>query len=527
MAIATTTVNNNPQLADINTRIYNGQKYQIDIIFDNLQGNRFQLNLASVVGLDISEDIREWYKRATLTIRNPDNALESKITSSDTPDKYYKFRNDGRDLVYIVIKPIEDSQLNETNAQIDYDVWGMSYVFSIYDRKEIAGQTSKEKALKLYLWEYEYQVFIETALQWSTNEALPTSISPAYATDSQKLVPTGVALKNLITKASQNYITPGPTFSSDWDVGASKIFYTTPANYTVSDTIEYLVKKHVSAQIGSDGGGDPAILSRTRFTAQWSLLSYSNFFSKAVSNKSSGPGLSVSQAGDLQREIITLSNQSGPDTDEFVFSLPNSPFKSTTNPYTNYQNPTTSNIKNVQFVDMATLDNTNEIISTPCYSNDYKNKLFQLDFNNNNIENVKSFIDKNYSNKFKVYAKPDTLLTLNKQKTNALTLKNVYSQNADKVSQLAESRNFLLAAAVFFNASLSFTAGGSPIREAGTFISLESQTPAVASEFTSKLLGQWLVYKVTHSFTENDYTNNITALRLHANDAINIRSDIT
>jgi len=122
MAIATTLVNNNPQLNEINTRIYNGQKYQIDIVFDNLQGNRFQLNLASVVDLEIEEDSRDWYRVAALTIKNPDNLFEKKLYSSDTPDKYYKFRNDGRDIVYIAIKPIDDDTLKDSNLQIDYDV---------------------------------------------------------------------------------------------------------------------------------------------------------------------------------------------------------------------------------------------------------------------------------------------------------------------------------------------------------------------------------------------------------------------
>jgi len=527
MAIATTLVNNNPQLNEINTRIYNGQKYQIDIVFDNLQGNRFQLNLASVVDLEIEEDSRDWYRVAALTIKNPDNLFEKKLYSSDTPDKYYKFRNDGRDIVYIAIKPIDDDTLKDSNLQIDYDVWGMSYAFSIYDRKEIVGETSKQKQLKLYLWEYEHQIMSEYNLPVSSNELLPASIVPAYATDEQKLVNTGNVIKLIINKSLQNYINPAPVFNKDWDVGSSKIFYTAPANYTAANSLEYLIKKHVSSQIGSNGGADPCILSRTRFTKQWRLVSYSNFFSRAVkSSASTRPGIAVPEAGDLQREIITVADQTGDRGNEYSFALPNSPVRSTSYLYTNYQNPITSTIKNLHIVDMSTIDNAFELITTPCYSNNHKNKTFSVDFANNTIESVKNFIDINYTNKFKLYSKPDTLLTLNKTKTDTHSVRNVHSLSPDKISQLAEARNFLLAGAVFYNTSLNFEAIGSVIREASTFISVESESGGVLNEYSDKLLGQWMVYKVVHKFTDTDYTNNITAVRVHANENINIDNNI-
>ena len=68
MLVSNLTVQNIPT-SENNTKLYNGQKYQIDIIFDNLQGNKFQLNLASMVSLDIEEDSRTWYKRASFYLR--------------------------------------------------------------------------------------------------------------------------------------------------------------------------------------------------------------------------------------------------------------------------------------------------------------------------------------------------------------------------------------------------------------------------------------------------------------------------
>ena len=65
------------------------------------------------------------------------------------------------------------------------------------------------------------------------------------------------------------------------------------------------------------------------------------------------------------------------------------------------------------------------------------------------------------------------------------------------------------------------------MRTSSTFLSLESAIGGLNDDFANKLLGQWLVYSVIHSFTETDYNNKITAVRLHANDNINIKNNIT
>ena len=530
--ITTITNSNNNPAGEINTKLYENQKYQIDIIFDNLQGNRFRLNLASLVTLDIEEDSREWYKKAALTIKVPDNVLEIKATDKD--DRYYKFRNDGRDIIYITIKPINDDVINAPAEPIDYDVWGMNYKFVIYDRKEnLNGDTTKQKTLTLYLWEFDYQVFAETNLDWSTNEVLPEAyptkknLIPAYLTDEEKLVPTGLAIKSLIKSALNKFETP--RFSKEWDIGSSKIFYNSFANNSVVVDVNYLLKKHVSSQAGTDTGADPAILSRTRYNTNWQLRSFSTLFSNAVEQQALSNnmlGMSVPAAGSLQREIITIIKQGGGPDENSLFTLPVTPFTSSKNKNTNYQDPTRSKIKNFQIVDMASLDSVQELVTTPCYSNNFKDKMFDLDFQNNEISNIKKFIQRNYSNKLRLISNPDTLLTLNKTKLETTSVKNVYSFGPDRISRLAESRNLILYSALFYNTSISFTAPGSSQRQANTFISVEGSNSSVRNEFQNKLLGQWFVYNVVHSFTETKYTNAVNAVRLHANDSMDIKDNV-
>lgn len=519
-----------------NIKIYNNQKYQIDIIFTNLQdsdGNIFGLNLANLVSLNIEEDSRYWFKKASLTIKNPDNILEIKETPESAGYRYYKFRNDGRDLVFITIKPVQDSIIKDSAVQIDYDVWGMNYVFSVYDKEEIlTGSTTKQKELKLYLWEYEQQLFAETNLDWSTNESLPSNIIPSQATDKEKLVPTGIALKSLIKKALSNTSALSPEFGTNWDPGASKIFYSSFANSNVAYDLQYLLKKHVSSQIGNESGRDPALLSRTRFTKKWELRSYTDYFNKAIDRQSPLTGkqlgqLSIPTAGELQREILTIVYQGGAPDLQFLYTLPTSPYTSLTHKNTNYNDPVRSKITNMEVVDMASLDSTAIMVTTPCYHNNLSDKTFSVDFENNNIENIKKFIDQNYTQKLKLLTKPETLLTLNKTKTEIRAVNNIYSFAPDEISRLADSRNLILMSALFLNTGLNFTAPGSLIRQSNTFISVNSQRTGTNDEFQSKVLGQWFVYKVVHQFTEAEYNNQITAVRLHANSSIKVSDNLT
>jgi hypothetical protein len=92
---------------------------------------------------------------------------------------------------------------------------------------------------------------------------------------------------------------------------------------------------------------------------------------------------------------------------------------------------------------------------------------------------------------------------------------------------LAESRNFLLTSALFYNTSVSFKTLGLPLREVNTFIGVQRSAGSILDEFANKLLGQWFVYNVIHHFSETEYTNNITAFRVHANNNLNIKNDIT
>jgi hypothetical protein len=118
------------------------------------------------------------------------------------------------------------------------------------------------------------------------------------------------------------------------------------------------------------------------------------------------------------------------------------------------------------------------------------------------------------------------MFSLNKSKTQNFAFKQAYSYGSTKIERYADSRNLILKTGFFLNQCLNFTVPGSTVRRANVFIGLDRKTGSVDADFDEKLLGQWYVLKVTHNFTQAGYTNNITAVKPHADKDIRIKEDI-
>lgn len=484
---------------------YNNQAYALDIVITSPDGVVYPINTASLQSLIIEDDCNKWYKTATLVISNPENILERKLPSNPTYVPY-KFRNDGRDLVGIRLLPILDSNTVGVN---DYEQYFLiNFVFSIYNKEEIpVGDNVKSKSLKLYLWEFDYQFLLEQNISWSTNKLLPNNIIPSQATDEQKQVPTGDALKSLI-KEGLSYApqTFDPLY---WDKGSSKIFYSSYANNNCVEDIEYLLKKHVSSKQQNGTEGESCALIRNRYTKAWCLVPYSVLFQNASVNKQVGP---------LQSEVFKISSSITTNIQNVVSTI-----KLPAGEKISF--PNNSNIANFEIVDMAAIDNTTFVIDMPCYSNSIKNKTFKLDYEENTVTAMKKYMQVNYTDKFSYISNPKTILTLNKVKKESRSLINAYSFAQNKTERFADSRNLLLKSALFLNLALNFTVPGTSYRQANTFIGIQRQNPDIDNDFDNKLLGQWFVTKVIHNLTDSTYTNNIMAVKVHTSDDLYLKED--
>lgn len=498
---------------------YNNQDYELSVTLVNPQGSYFPINTAGIDSLVIEETVHHWFVKGSIVLKNSENVLERRPNEFFDENQNYKFRNDGRDLLLVSIKPVATDILVASDP-FPPEFWELNYTFVIYDAEDIVtGQTTRDKNIKLYFWEYDYQVFVETTLNWSTNDALYI-LSPelngksSELSDEQRKIPTGFAIQSLI-RATLDERTGVQKFSEEWDPGASKIFYSPPTNTYAQEDLEYLLHRHVSSKKYGNIEGDMPFIYRDRYDKKWHLTSYSKYFAGAVINKKT--------AGPLQREQFLISTQSS--VTSIVPTLRKTPQDPTGT--LNLDLGILGSINNFQFVDMASVDNTFMFINTPCASNNIRGKQFEVDFQANNIQNIKNYLQENYVNAFAFNTKPKALLTLNKTKTDSRSIRQVYSYGATSLDRYPEARNTILGASLFLNECLSFTVRGSTFRTAGVFIGIDRKANQVDSVFDEKLLGQWYTTNVKHEFTPQGYNNTITAIKPFAARDIRIDDDVT
>jgi hypothetical protein len=67
---------------------------------------------------------------------------------------------------------------------------------------------------------------------------------------------------------------------------------------------------------------------------------------------------------------------------------------------------------------------------------------------------------------------------------------------------------------------------GTTLRKCNRFIGLDRLVGAVDADFDEKFLGQWYLLKVEHIFTQNEYTNNITAVKPFADKDTRVADDV-
>ena len=97
-----------PPTTQDNIIYYNNIRYKISIALYNPQGQKNSILLSippsNLLSLVIEEDTRNWYVKGTITLKNYANQIQRSNYEFDVVRKVgYKFRNDGRDLLFINI----------------------------------------------------------------------------------------------------------------------------------------------------------------------------------------------------------------------------------------------------------------------------------------------------------------------------------------------------------------------------------------------------------------------------------------
>jgi hypothetical protein len=544
----------------------------LDSGFGETEVNRYPINPNSIVNLSIEDTLADWITRGTLTflynpesgsgISNPatgnDRRAETGVNFANDLKPFYTPRNDGYDLLRVRVKPVLNNNQDLPNATIITDPvhWSLSYLFSIYDVEDIdlppgaQGQASSSiKCLKLYFWDSWYQKMLTNKLEYSSALSPFSNIDRDIQEgvyDNPGVLPTGQIIREIInlslgTNSTQEnysnttYVDPTLNFNyepireSEWEDGSSEMFFTTPAGSTAFESLMYVYKNHASGDSYSvppkesaPRGGTPdaklydlSLLKKERGpdeydVGQLTLQSMSSIFQKAGSGSTT--------PGPYQNEHFFLQSYTDVQSRKPTKTL-RGPISNDNSSTVDFKSLKYSVISNYRFVDISALTNTTEFVNTPVYSFNFKERAFNIEFNNNSVTTARKFMSEKYiKNVYKdngADLEKLFLINLDKDRENKNVNPRFSLAGDNPVIRQKTGLHRLLYYGLFQNAAINFRTLGLSFREPGRFIAIDKTEGVEDGDFEDKFYGQWFVINVKHIFESEIYYNDITAIKIH------------
>lgn len=522
----------------------------------NESNHVFYINPAAVLNLTIQETFNDWITQGTMTFMYlPEDAPESQVggqTSSTITKgakengqalKSCQFRADGFDMLRFRVSPTNKKRNDVTGEpqtgkefrfEDDDPKWCLSHLFSIYDIEDVtekvpeinAQSSTYMKCIQIHFCDIRYQILKTTNIEYSTTidtDNAPSNKNSGMYNEGVKF--TGDAIIDIFntvikndeifdtTSSAAGELFPDPKADPDitWDKGGCEIFYTSPAGYTAFEDLTYVYSHHIGSKpLPNSTVHDLCILHTTRSKVHGSieplsLTPLSDFFEKSTNGE---------EPGELQLEhfFVTSATTKNPTFQR------NSPISDATD--RDLKTVKYGQIMNYSFVDMSPDTNGNLFCTSPVYSVDIKNRTFNIEFLNNDVETARKLITESYIAKLFSANKnePNEKLFLpaihtSKKTSNVFP---VYSLNGDnKEARQRNGIHQLLYTGLFQNACIKFSTLGLTLRSPGTFIAIDKTTGNLDNDYANKLYGQWFVIKVEHIFEAGSYINNIYAVKMH------------
>lgn len=533
------------------TQKYNEVDFVIDLYLDNSntlgssEENRYYINPAAVLNLTIDDTLVNWVAGATLTFMYlPDDAPSDvgEITGQSNKTilkgaqensqilKSYQFRSDGFDMLRLSLCPI--SKPSEKNGEPVVEIeandptWTLSYIFSVYDVEDVndvpglKGPLSKYlKCIKLHLRDIRYQIVKNANIEYSTSFSSQANFGSGLANGfPQGTLKTGLIIQELFDKALTDPDLGGDSSlgfkgTEDWDQGSNEIFYTSCAQNSVLDDINYAYGHHVSETgVGNGETKDISLLYAKRsesgngYISDLSLSPVSSLFENAT---------------DSQIEHFFVTTHTTQDSSlERTWKAPDTGLK--TFKY--------GQIISYSFVDIAPEVNSSGFVNSPVYSVDIGQRIFDMKFSGNTVEEARDAIGTSYISKLYSEGGSPTQLflpTIHKHKSygsgsqaQGSNVFPVFSLNGEQnqLATLSRQKNGiaqLLYTGLFHTSCICFTTFGLTHREPGKFIGIDELNKSRDTDYNNKVFGQYFIIKVGHGFEAGAYINTIYALKLH------------
>lgn len=500
-----------------NIEVINGNNYIFDIELDN-GTTKVKLKFSAIDELSIIDDLRYFYSYGKLTFAYNKEALEafegntSDITGSNSQSvKPYIFRGDGRDFLNVEIMPqMKDSDCLEVGAsEAEREKYCIKHNFCIYhftDSTDGAGF----KRRTLYFWDRDFQYMSNIQLDFSTDmlvreynrESISVNSADVNITGSTQnnSVYTGEAIKGLLEYTLQENYGVSLKFG-DWDQGASKINYTTPAQFRAVDDLDFLVTYHVSTD---DNENLPAILKKLRYTDKYQLWPINYYYD--VSKQKSSSIMEGLLGGNSKTEDFFIGKLNAGEGD----SMTSNTTRGVATDYTV--------IDNYDFVKVSPKELQEFFTTYAVHTNDPRGN-FRTDIKPNNYQTIKEKYNKflvqpNKPTSALVTGSPVSNLPDNIIRETHKNTKHVFVPYAlEEKQRKSFGINRTLLNMFFKNTSITFKARGNSARQAGRLITINRRDNEVMPTHDSNLLGQYLITYLRHEFKSGTYANTIVGTK--------------
>jgi hypothetical protein len=491
--------------------------YTFNVTLINSDGNVTGIRHNAIKDLNFMEDLRFFYNYGYMVIDNRMDVLESAASISNDlngqPQQAFipfTFRNDGRDLLAINIVPqvtYENADVGDTSNRLKKP-FALNGLFSIYDTEDILSEDKNKKFHKLYFHDYSYQLLKEKDSYFSTGK-LKKGVS-----NTDRSIETGVALRAILQQALSEDTKASQTFSSSWDTGAEKIFYSSPPNHKAIDDVNYLLSYHTS-----DASNEycPSLLRHDR-TGAWTFTPIKKIQDGSYVKGTPNLG-DLGGSGNIETFVIVRpSVGAGPTTNGPDRAPGLSLFA---NNFLDY-----SYAEHFQSSGMTADDIQGGMVTTVAHNYDFGKGMFSMDMKENSLESINKVGGNLFvKNQKGVTGKsPSSNLTGNLLRTQNKNIRHEYSVSTNQNSRLSVGRNQALLLQFFNNGTITFQARGKTDRTVGKFINIKRNDHANDNSFDNAIMGSYCIVKIEHSFINNQYMNDIIAVKNY-NAAASTSSD--
>ena len=496
-----------------NVEKINGNNFIFDIELDN-GTTKVKLKFAAIDELVIVDDLRYFYSYGKMTFNYNREALESFESLGDgSTFKPYVFRGDGRDFLNVEIMPqMKDSECLEVGAsESEKEKYCIKHNFCIYhytDSTDGAGF----KRRTVYFWDRDFQYLSNIQLDFSTDQLVKEYQKESINVNSAEVnikgstqnnsVYTGEAIKGLLEYAlKENYGVP--IKFGDWDKGASKINYTTPAQYRAIDDLDFLMTYHVAED---DNDNLPAILKKLRYTDKYQLWPINYYYDSNKQTSSSILGGLMGSSSKTEDFFIGKLNTGEGDAMKSGLS------KGIATDYTVIDNYDFSKVSPRELQEFFT--------TYAVHTNDPRGS-FKTDIQPNNYQTLKEKYNKHFvqPNKSTLFSKgaPVSNLPDNTIRETHKNTKHVFvPYSLEEKQRKSFGINRTMLNMFFKNTHITFKVRGNTARKAGKLITVNRRDNEIMPTHDSNVIGQYLMTYLRHEFSGGTYSNVVVGTKPYA-----------